>query len=103
MTAKAASACYRFDEQRSFGGAAVLREPRTGRYQCRGADDRRHFAPGSHHRIPDEAYRTPETWARRAYPNLIYFHEVDKGGHFAAWQEPQLFAEEMRAAFRHLR
>jgi nicotinamidase-related amidase len=37
------------------------------------------------------------TWARRAFRNLIYFHEVDKGGHFAAWEEPQLFAEEIRA------
>ena len=53
--------------------------------------------------FPDEIYRTPETWARRAYPNLIYFHEVDKGGHFASWEQPQLFAEEMRAAFRPLR
>jgi pimeloyl-ACP methyl ester carboxylesterase len=53
--------------------------------------------------FPDEVYRTPETWARRAFPNLSYFHEVDRGGHFAAWEEPQLFAEEMRAAFRPLR
>jgi pimeloyl-ACP methyl ester carboxylesterase len=53
--------------------------------------------------FPGEIYRAPETWARRAYRNLIYFHEVDKGGHFAAWEEPQLFAEEIRAAFRPLR
>jgi len=53
--------------------------------------------------FPDEVYRTPETWARRAYRNLIYFHEVDKGGHFAAWEEPGLFAQELRAAFRSLR
>jgi pimeloyl-ACP methyl ester carboxylesterase len=53
--------------------------------------------------FPDEIYRAPETWARRAYPNLSYFHEVDKGGHFAAWEQPQLFAEEVRAAFRPLR
>ena len=53
--------------------------------------------------FPDEVYRAPETWARRAYRNLIYFHEVDKGGHFAAWEEPQLFSEEIRAAFRSLR
>jgi len=50
-----------------------------------------------------EIYRAPETWARRAYRNLIYFHEVDKGGHFAAWEQPQLFSEEIRAAFRSLR
>ena len=53
--------------------------------------------------FPEEVYRAPETWARRAYRNLIYFHEVDKGGHFAAWEQPQLFSEEMRAAFRSLR
>jgi pimeloyl-ACP methyl ester carboxylesterase len=53
--------------------------------------------------FPEEVYRAPETWARRAYPNLTYFNEVDKGGHFAAWEEPQLFSEELRAAFRSLR
>jgi pimeloyl-ACP methyl ester carboxylesterase len=53
--------------------------------------------------FPGEIYRVPETWARRAYRNLIYFHEVDKGGHFAAWEEPQLFSEEIRVAFRSLR
>src|SRR5262245_25126908 len=51
----------------------------------------------------EDAYRPPESWARRAYRNLIYFHEVDKGGHFAAWEQPQLFSEELRAAFRSLR
>ena len=51
----------------------------------------------------EDVYRPPETWARRAYRNLIYFHEVDKGGHFAAWEQPQLFSEELRAAFRPLR
>jgi len=53
--------------------------------------------------FPYDVYRAPETWARRAFPNLTYFHEVDKGGHFAAWEQPQLFAEELRAAFRSLR
>jgi pimeloyl-ACP methyl ester carboxylesterase len=53
--------------------------------------------------FPEDVYRPPETWARRAYRNLIYFHEVDKGGHFAAWEQPQLFSEELRAAFRSLR
>jgi pimeloyl-ACP methyl ester carboxylesterase len=50
--------------------------------------------------FPDEVYRAPERWARRAYRNL---HEVDKGGHFAAWEQPELFAAELRAAFRSLR
>ncbi|MDX0178927.1 epoxide hydrolase [Sinorhizobium meliloti] len=53
--------------------------------------------------FPGESYRAPETWARRAYPNLVYFHEVDKGGHFAAWEQPELFSAELRAAFRPLR
>jgi pimeloyl-ACP methyl ester carboxylesterase len=53
--------------------------------------------------FPDDVYRPPETWARRAYKNLIYFHEVDKGGHFAAWEQPELFSTELRAAFRSLR
>jgi pimeloyl-ACP methyl ester carboxylesterase len=53
--------------------------------------------------FPEEIYRAPETWARRAFRNLIYFHEVDKGGHFAAWEEPELFSAELRAAFRSLR
>jgi pimeloyl-ACP methyl ester carboxylesterase len=53
--------------------------------------------------FPGELYRAPETWARRAFRNLIYFHEVDKGGHFAAWEQPELFSMELRAAFRPLR
>jgi pimeloyl-ACP methyl ester carboxylesterase len=53
--------------------------------------------------FPGEVYRAPETWARRAYRNLIYFHEVDRGGHFAAWEQPELFSAELRAAFRTLR
>jgi pimeloyl-ACP methyl ester carboxylesterase len=53
--------------------------------------------------FPGEVYRAPETWARRAYRNLSYFREVDKGGHFAAWEQPELFASELRAAFKALR
>src|SRR6266478_214838 len=53
--------------------------------------------------FPEDVYRPPETWARRAYRNLIYFHEVDRGGHFAAWEQPELFAAELRAAFKSLR
>jgi len=50
-----------------------------------------------------EIVRTPRSWVERAYPTLTYFNKVDKGGHFAAWEEPQLFATEIRAAFRTLR
>ena len=53
--------------------------------------------------FPEGVCRAPETWARRAYPNFIYFNEVDKGGHFAAWGQPERFSEEVRAAFRPLR
>jgi pimeloyl-ACP methyl ester carboxylesterase len=53
--------------------------------------------------FPGEIYRTLRSWAKRAYHNLIYVNEVDKGGHFAAWEEPDLFVTEIRAAFRSLR
>jgi pimeloyl-ACP methyl ester carboxylesterase len=53
--------------------------------------------------FPDEIYRAPKSWTQRAYRNLIYFNEVDKGGHFAAWEQPELLGAELRAAFRSLR
>ena len=53
--------------------------------------------------FPGEIFRAPHSWVQKAYPTLAYFHEVDKGGHFAAWEEPDLFATEIRAAFESLR
>ncbi|TMM04780.1 MAG: epoxide hydrolase [Actinobacteria bacterium] len=53
--------------------------------------------------FPRELYQAPRSWTEQAYPNLIYFNEVDQGNHFAAWQEPELFTTEVRAAFRSLR
>ena len=53
--------------------------------------------------FPGEIWRTPRSWAEQTIPTLTYFNEVDKGGHFAAWEEPELFATEVRAAFRSLR
>jgi pimeloyl-ACP methyl ester carboxylesterase len=53
--------------------------------------------------FPDEIYTAPRSWAERAYPKLIYFNRVDKGGHFAAWEQPDIFVAELRAAFRPLR
>jgi pimeloyl-ACP methyl ester carboxylesterase len=53
--------------------------------------------------FPGEIFRAPRSWVEASYPNLTYFNEVDRGGHFAAWEEPQLFSEEIRAAFRTLR
>jgi pimeloyl-ACP methyl ester carboxylesterase len=51
----------------------------------------------------DEVYQAPRSWVERAYPKLIHYNKVDKGGHFAAWEQPQLFSEEVRAGFRSLR
>jgi pimeloyl-ACP methyl ester carboxylesterase len=53
--------------------------------------------------FPGEIWRTPRSWVEKAYPNVVYFNEVGKGGHFAAWEEPELFATEVRAAFRPVR
>jgi pimeloyl-ACP methyl ester carboxylesterase len=59
--------------------------------------------PAAFTTFPGEIWRTPRSWVERAYPNTVYFNEVDKGGHFAAWEEPQLFGEELRAAFASVR
>ena len=53
--------------------------------------------------FPDEIYAAPKTWTEQAYPQLIYFNKLDKGGHFAAWEQPQVFSDELRKAFRPLR
>ena len=53
--------------------------------------------------FPDELYQTPRTWAERAYPNLVRYNKVEKGGHFAAWEQPELFTKELRAGFSSLR
>jgi pimeloyl-ACP methyl ester carboxylesterase len=53
--------------------------------------------------FPGEIFAAPRSWAEKAYPNLTYFGQASKGGHFAAWEEPELFATEIRAAFKSLR
>ena len=53
--------------------------------------------------FPDELYQAPRSWTERAYPKLIYYNRLDKGGHFAAWEQPQLLSQELRAGFRSLR
>jgi pimeloyl-ACP methyl ester carboxylesterase len=53
--------------------------------------------------FPDEIYAAPRSWAERAYPKLIHYNKLDKGGHFAAWEQPAIFCAEMRAAFKSLR
>ncbi|HSY43257.1 MAG TPA: hypothetical protein VK811_05060, partial [Candidatus Acidoferrum sp.] len=53
--------------------------------------------------FPGESFQAPQSWTEKAYHNLIYFHKADEGGHFAAWEQPELFATELRAGFRSLR
>jgi pimeloyl-ACP methyl ester carboxylesterase len=53
--------------------------------------------------FPNEQYQAPRSWAERAYPNLVHYNRLDRGGHFAAWEEPELFSAELRAAFRPMR
>jgi pimeloyl-ACP methyl ester carboxylesterase len=65
--------------------------------------DPRHIAiPVAVSVFPDEIYAAPKNWAEKAYPKLIYFNKVQKGGHFAAWEQPEIFTQEMRAAFKSL-
>jgi pimeloyl-ACP methyl ester carboxylesterase len=53
--------------------------------------------------FPDEIESVPRSWAERAFPNLMHFNKLDKGGHFAAWEQPELFVKELRAGFKSLR
>ena len=53
--------------------------------------------------FPDEIYTAPQSWAEKAYPKLIHYNKAPKGGHFAAWEQPEFFVEEMRASFKSLR
>jgi pimeloyl-ACP methyl ester carboxylesterase len=53
--------------------------------------------------FPDELFRAPRSWTEKAYPNLIHYNEVDRGGHFAAWEQPELYASELREGLRSLR
>jgi pimeloyl-ACP methyl ester carboxylesterase len=53
--------------------------------------------------FPDELYPAPKSWAERAYPKLIHYNKLDKGGHFAAWEQPELITQELRVAFKSLR
>jgi hypothetical protein len=53
--------------------------------------------------FPDEIYQAPLSWTESAYPNLIHFNKVARGGHFAAWEQPMIFTQELRAGFRELR
>ena len=93
LTNTAASAARLYFENGSRGSVIVAAAQKTGEISL----------PVAITAFPEDVYVPPETWARRAYRNLTYFHEVDKGGHFAAWEQPELFAAELRAAFKSLR
>ena len=87
-------------------GASAAREYwETGQAQARAAGQAPPdvSVPVGFTTFPGEIFAAPRSWVEKAYPNLTYFNEVDKGGHFAAWEEPELFATELRAAFRPLR
>jgi hypothetical protein len=90
------------DGHRRLGGAFLL-GGRTRKRSCGRAGSDARIDPCRLHHVPAEILRTPRSWVEKAYPNVAYFNEVDKGGHFAAWEEPDLFATEVRAAFRPLR
>jgi pimeloyl-ACP methyl ester carboxylesterase len=79
--------------------ARIYWEDHTNNFNARGVID----LPVAVSVFPGEIFRAPKSWAERAYPKLFYFHEARDGGHFAAWEQPAIFAEEVRAAFRPLR
>ena len=91
------------DRHRSLGGPLVLGERTSHSSRGRSGSSAGLASRSDSPRSPARSSRTPRSWVEQAYPTLTYFNEVDKGGHFAAWEEPELFATEIRAAFRPLR
>ena len=81
-----------------ISSARLYRESQLGFFDAKGVS-----VPAAVSVFPREIYQAPRSWAEKAYPKLMYFNEVDRGNHFAAWQEPQLFSEEVRAGFRSVR
>ena len=82
----------------SISAARIYWENKHGFFNPKGVK-----VPTAVSAFPEELYQAPRSWAERAYPKLMYYNKLDKGGHFAAWEQPQLFSEEMRAAFKSLR
>jgi hypothetical protein len=74
-----------------------------GENKCSYFNAKNHSVPTAVSVFPGEQYQAPRSWTERTYHKLIYDNRVDKGGHFAAWEQPQLFSDELRAAFRLLR
>ena len=81
----------------AISSARLYWEKNVGFFDVKGVS-----IPAAVSAFPDELYQAPRSWAERAYPKLIHYNKLDKGGHFAAWEQPQLFAEEVRASFRSL-
>ena len=81
-----------------ISGARLYRENKVGLFAPLGVT-----VPTAVSAFPDELYQAPRNWVEQAYPKLIHYNEVAKGGHFAAWEQPQLFSDEVRAGFRSLR
>jgi pimeloyl-ACP methyl ester carboxylesterase len=93
MTASGASAARMYWESQRASAAAAAAGKTPGQTSL----------PVAFTVFPGEIYRAPRSWAERVYPNLSYFNEVERGGHFAAWEEAEIFTNELRAAFRSLR
>ena len=75
----------------------------TTRFTANIGDDHQFYAQGNFYQTDSFSSSAPRSWTDKAYPRLIYYHEAAKGGHFAAWEQPQIFAEELRAAFKSVR
>jgi len=82
----------------ALSGARLYWERKVGFFSVKGVS-----IPVAVSVFPDELYPAPRSWAEQAYPKLVHYNKVGKGGHFAAWEQPQLFSEEVRAGFRSLR
>jgi pimeloyl-ACP methyl ester carboxylesterase len=82
----------------ALSGARLYWENKLGYFTAKGVS-----IPVAVSVFPDELYPAPRSWAERAFPNLIHYNKVEKGGHFAAWEQPRLFSEEVRAGFRPIR
>jgi pimeloyl-ACP methyl ester carboxylesterase len=82
----------------AISGARLYWERKVGFFSVKGVS-----IPVAVSVFPDELYPAPRSWAEQAYPKLIHFNKLDKGGHFAAWEQPELFCKEVRAGFRALR
>jgi pimeloyl-ACP methyl ester carboxylesterase len=97
-------------KKRSLGGDKILykkddhkREPSCPQIKRGTTESANVSIPVAMSAFPDELFQAPRSWTERAYPNLIYYNKLDKGGHFAAWEQPELFCAEVRTGFRSLR